>query len=404
MNDYDIAVVGGGMVGAALALALGRAGWSVAVIEASPLPLWEAGEEYDLRVSAINRASQNLLTHLGAWEGILRRRASPYRRMRVWDAGSDGEIVFDALELQEPDLGHIIENRVILTALLEVMQRMENVRLLAPVGLSGIEFRPAEVRLSLSDRTRLHARLVVGADGARSLVRELAGIRRTRRDYGQTAIVATVATESPHHATAWQRFRPTCPLAVLPLGDGRSSIVWSTRNQEAERLLSLDDDAFREALAAAFEHRLGAVLEVGPRAAFPLVGGQSYPYVRPRVALVGDAAHSIHPLAGQGVNLGFMDAAELAAALAGRRRDPGALQRLRRYERARRGENEAVMRLMEAFRSLFGLPAPPLARMRGAGMRLVGGIAPLKRRIMAQALGVAGPRPPLASTPQDRAH
>lgn len=399
--EFDVVVVGGGMVGAALAAALGLAGRSVAVVEARLPPAFRAQDDYDLRVSAINRASQHLLERLGAWPAILERRASAYRRMRVWDARSTGEISFDAVELGEPDLGHIIENRVIQEALLERLEQLDSVRLFAPFGVETLKVEPQYARVGLSDGSALQARLVVGADGARSRIRELAGIRRSARDYGQTAVVATVATEALHESTAWQRFLPTGPLAFLPLGDGRSSIVWSATAAEAERLLGLDDADFRRELAQAADLRLGCITACSARAGFPLVGGQSYPYVLPRVALVGDAAHSIHPLAGQGVNLGFMDAAELAGVLLASPRDPGSTILLRRYERARRGENEAVMRLMEGFRLLFGSRLPLLPWARGRGMRLAGTVEPLKRRLMAHALGTGGRRPELATPPLD---
>jgi 2-polyprenylphenol 6-hydroxylase len=403
LREFDVVVVGGGMVGAALAAALGQAGRSVAVVEARLPPAFRAEDDYDLRVSAVNRASQHLLERVGAWPGIIERRASAYRRMRVWDACSTGEIEFDAVEMGEPDLGHIVENRVIQEALLERLEQLDSVRLLAPFDVETLELGEHGACVGLSDGRELQARLVVGADGARSRIRELAGMQRSARDYGQTAIVATVATEVPHESTAWQRFLPTGPVAFLPLGDGRSSIVWSATSAEAERLLGLDDVDFRHELARAADLRLGCITACSKRAGFPLVGGQSYPYVRARVALIGDAAHSIHPLAGQGVNLGFMDAAELAGVLDSSVRDPGSMLVLRRYERARRGENEAVMRLMEGFRLLFGSQLPLLPWMRGRGMALAGTVQPLKRRLMAHALGKGGRRPELATPPVDPA-
>lgn len=401
MTEFDVAVVGGGMVGAALAAALGTAGRSVAVIEARLPRAWRPEDDYDLRVSAINRASQHLLERVGAWPGIVARRASAYRRMVVWDAQGGGEIAFDAVELGEPDLGHIVENRVVQEALLERLEQLDAVRLFAPLGLESLEVEAHAAHLRLSDGSSVQARLVVGADGARSRVRELAGMRRSERPYGQTAIVATVATARAHEATAWQRFLPSGPLAFLPLGDGRSSIVWSALTAEAERLLALDDAAFRRELAQASDLRLGDIGACSARAGFPLVGSQAYPYVQPRVALIGDAAHTIHPLAGQGVNLGLMDAATLAETLTSSVRDPGSLRVLRRYERARRGENEAVMRAMEGFRALFGARLPLLPWLRGRGMRLVGELAPLKRQLMLRALGTAGRRPVLATPPVD---
>ncbi|MEJ2479555.1 MAG: UbiH/UbiF/VisC/COQ6 family ubiquinone biosynthesis hydroxylase [Acidihalobacter sp.] len=403
VREFDVIVVGGGMVGAALAAALGQAGRSVAVVEARLPPAFRADDDYDLRVSAINRASQHLLERLGVWPGIVERRASAYRRMRVWDARSAGEIEFDAVELGEPDLGHIVENRVIQEALLERLEQLDTVRLFAPFGVETLEVGPQYARVGLSDGGELQGRLVVGADGARSRIRELAGMQRSERHYGQTAIVATVATEAPHESTAWQRFLPTGPLAFLPLGDGRSSIVWSATTAEAERLLGLDDADFRRELACAADLRLGCITACSPRAGFPLIGGQAYPYVQARVALIGDAAHSIHPLAGQGVNLGFMDAAELAGVLGASVRDPGSMVVLRRYERARRGENEAVMRLMEGFRLLFGSQLPLLPWLRGRGMRLAGAVEPFKRQLMLHALGAGGRRPELATPPLDRA-
>lgn len=403
LMEFDVIVIGAGMVGTALAAALGQAGRSVALVEARLPPVWNTKNDYDLRVSAVNRASQHLLEHLGAWPGIVGRRAASYQRMVVWDAVSRGEITFDAVELGEADLGHIIENRVIQESLLERVSQMDDaVRLFAPRTLAALTPGPRAVDVELDDGSRLRSALVVGADGARSRVRELAGMRRSKRDYGQIAIVATVATVAPHQATAWQRFLPTGPLAFLPLGDGRSSIVWSTTSDEAKQLLALDDEAFRAELEVAFGLRLGRITHCSARAGYPLVGGQAYPYVMPRVALVGDAAHSIHPLAGQGVNLGLRDAAELAGVLAGCGRDPGSLLVLRRYERARRGENEAVMRLMEGFRLLFCSRAPFVPLLRGEGMRVVGRVAPLKRRVMAHALGTAGRRPELATPLLDR--
>ena len=403
LREFDVVVVGGGMVGAALAAALGQAGRSVAVVEARLPSAWRSDDDYDLRVSAINRASQHLLERLGAWPAILGRRANAYRRMRVWDARSVGDIEFDAVDLGESNLGHIIENRVIQESLLECLARLDTVQLFAPLGVETLTVESKTARVGLSDGSVLLARLVVGADGARSRIRELAGIQRSERSYGQTAIVATVATEAPHESTAWQRFLPTGPLAFLPLGDGRSSIVWSATSAEAERLLALDDAEFRSELARAVDLRLGGITACSARAGFPLVGGQSYPYVLPRVALIGDAAHSIHPLAGQGVNLGLMDAAELAGVLGSTGRDPGSMAVLRRYERARRGENEAVMRLMEGFRLLFGSQLPLLPWARGRGMRLVGALEPLKRQLMSHALGTAGRRPELAAPPVDQA-
>ncbi|AOU96905.1 2-octaprenyl-3-methyl-6-methoxy-1,4-benzoquinol hydroxylase [Acidihalobacter yilgarnensis] len=380
---YEVVVVGGGMVGTALARALGRQGRRVALIEAHKPQPWHVDEDYDLRVSAINRASQHLFEHLGAWSGMRARRVSAYRRMHVWDAGGAGAISFDAAEIGEPDLGHIVENRVIQEALGE---GLEGVAQYCPVALEAMTIDGTQVRLLLTDGIELSAALVVGADGAHSRVRALAGIEREERPYGQKAIVTTLSTERSHQDTAWQRFLSTGPVALLPLADGRCSLVWSADTAVADGLMALSDDDFRLELGRATALCLGCVTEIGARAAFPLVGSRVRPYVRPRIALVGDAAHTIHPLAGQGVNLGFMDVAALAGVLGGTRREVGGLRVLRAYERARRAENEGAMRVMEGFKQVFGSGLPGLAWLRGQGLALAGGIPPLKRRLASQAL------------------
>lgn len=388
VEHYEVVVIGGGMVGTALARALGRQGRRVALVEAHAPRPWRGDEPYDLRVSAINRASQRLFEQLDAWRAMLERRVSPYRRMHVWDAGGTGAITFDAAEIGEPDLGHIIENRVIQEALGDAL---EGVTEYCPAALESMTVDAARVRLMLADGRELSAALVVGADGARSRVRSLAGIEREERPYGQKAIVATLMTERPHQATAWQRFLATGPVALLPLADGSSSLVWSADSEVADRLMALSDDDFRLELGRATALRLGCVARIGPRAAFPLVGSRVRPYVRPRIALVGDAAHTIHPLAGQGVNLGFMDVAVLAERLADTRRDIGSLRVLRAYERARRAENEGAMRVMEGFKQIFGSRLPGLGWLRGQGLALAGGLPPLKRRLAARALLGGGP-------------
>ena len=399
MDDpYDVVIIGGGMVGATLAVALARGGLRVAVVEARAPRPFDPAQDYDLRVSALSPASRHVLEHLDAWPAIEAMRASPYGQMYVWDAAGQGSIHFDAADWGLPCLGHIVENRIIQLALLEQIEQLETVDWLCPARLEGLAMADDRVRLGLESGEMLTAGLVVGADGPRSRVREQAGIALRARGYAQKAIVATVATELDHRETAWQCFLPTGPLAFLPLGDGRSSIVWSTHTWHGDALMALDDEAFGEQLGAAFGERLGQVRVSGPRAAFDLQGGQAEPYVRRRVALIGDAAHTIHPLAGQGANLGFMDAAALAEVLLDSRRDLGAMSVLRRYERARRGDNVVMMRAMEAFKALFASPFAPLRWARGVGLRLTDR-SPLKGAFMAQALGLAGERPALARPP-----
>jgi 2-octaprenylphenol hydroxylase len=395
---YDVVVIGAAMVGATTALALARGGLRVALVERSEPTPFKADAEYALRVSAISRASQRIFESLGVWEGMLRRRASPYRRMCVWDATGSGEIVFDAADLGEPDLGHIVENVVVQDALLERLRAQDEVDWFCPAALGSVEIGEGAARVYLQDGRLLEASLVVGADGARSPLRERLGIEWHERDYGQKAVVATVRTEGPHEQTAWQRFLPTGPLAFLPLADGRSSIVWSTNDEDADALTALDDADFGAVLTDAFGARLGAAFPDSPRLAFPLRGAQAAEYVRRRVALVGDAAHVIHPLAGQGANLGFLDAAALCEAVLEAGRDPGSLLVLRRYERARRAENLLMQRAMEGFRALFGSDWSAVRLARNWGLSVTDRMPPVKQLFIAHALGLAGDLPALART------
>lgn len=411
---FDLLIVGGGMVGAALAAACSGRGLRIGLTDArAPQRDWPVGE-IDLRVSALSRASQRLLERLGqgpsVWERILQLGASPYRDMRVWDAVGGASIHFDSADLGEPDLGHIVENRVTQLALWECLERSPDVQLLCPTRPAALTL-PQErkegaqgpvsdlARLTLGDGRSLSARLLIGADGRDSWVRAQAGIGTSGWDYDQRAIVATVQVSESHQATAWQRFLPTGPLAFLPLADGRCSIVWSATLDRASTLMALDDAAFRRELEEASQRRWGGVTAVGPRAAFPLRLQHADSYVRPRLALIGDAAHAIHPLAGQGVNLGFLDAAQLAEDLAEaqeRGRDLGGLWTLRRYERARRGDNLRMLGAMDGFKRLFSNRNPLLAAARNLGLAAVDRLGPVKRHFMAEALGLGGDLPRLA--------
>lgn len=396
---FDLLVVGGGMVGAAFALACSGKGVSIGLVEARlPRRDWPRGE-VDLRVSALSRASQRMLTRLGVWERIADLGASPYRRMHVWDGLGGAAITFESADLGEPDLGHIVENRAIQLALWERLEQSPDLTLIAPTSIADLERRPGGSRLVLGDGRLLEGRLLVAADGRDSLVRELAGIQTRGWEYDQQAIVANVRPEQWHQETAWQRFLPTGPLALLPLADGRCSIVWSASEGRARELLALDDPGFSEALTDASEGRLGRIRVDGPRAAVPLRLQHAERYVEPGLALIGDAAHAIHPLAGQGVNLGFLDAAELVFALdlaLSRSRDIASLWTLRRYERARRGENLAMLVAMDVFKRAFGSRLPPLVAARTLGLALTDRLEPLKRLFMGRALGLGDDLPPLA--------
>lgn len=395
--DYDLIIAGGGMVGAALACALGPADLKIALLEGAPLARIRPAVDLDLRVSAINRASQRIFTAIGAWEGITAWRVSPFREMRVWDAAGFGQIHFDSAALGEPLLGWIIENRVIQYALLERAQQFSTVELLCPAALNSAQrLEGGRWQVHLGDGRTLTTGLLIGADGAQSQMRELVGIATSGWGYGQKAVVAPVRSAEPHQQTAWQRFLPSGPLAFLPLADGRCSIVWTTTPAQAEALLALDETTFAAALAEAFGQRLGAILEVGPRAAFPLRLQHAHAYVQAGVALLGDAAHVVHPLAGQGVNLGLLDAAALAEVLldalaAGR--ELGGLKTLRRYERWRKGDNLLMLGLMDGFKQLFGSTLPPVRWLRNLGLNVTDAAGPLKHHIARQAMGLVGDLP-----------
>ncbi len=396
---YDLVVVGGGMVGAAFACACSGKGLDIGLVEPrTPVRSWPPGE-VDQRVSALSRASQRILGRLGAWERIGELGTSPYRQMHVWDAVGGGHIHFDSQDLGEADLGHIVENRVIQLALWERLESAEDVTLICPAALADLDRGGQAVHLVLTDGRSLAARLLIGADGRDSLVRDLAGIATEASDYGQRAIVANVRPAAWHQETAWQRFLPTGPLALLPLADGRCSIVWSAADERASELLAMEDRDFSEALTEASEARLGRLVLDGPRFAVPLRRQHADRYVLPGLALIGDAAHAIHPLAGQGVNLGFLDAAELAAALElalARRREIGGLWTLRHYERARRGDNLLMLEAMDLFNRLFGSSLQSVAGLRSLGLRLTDRIPSLKHLFMDRALGLGHDLPPLA--------
>lgn len=394
-HDYDIIIIGGGMVGAAIAAALGQqaASLKVAVVEAFAPNEINPEEIVDLRVSALTRASENILRRLGAWEGVMARRASPYSRMHVWDATGDGVIHFDCEELGEPNLGHIVENRVTQCALWDRLRQLKNVELLCPAAPTGIEWLDDHAVVQLEHGTAIKAKLVVGADGGQSRVRDWAGIGSHGWMYDHKALVATVRTERPHQFTAWQRFLPTGPLAFLPLADGSSSIVWSTHPDIADRLLELSEAEFLAELSEAFDHTLGDVTATGPRAAFQLQLRQTDNYVSHRMAVAGDAAHRIHPLAGQGVNLGLLDGASLAQVILeahAKGKDVGSLNTLRRYERWRRTENLPMLAAMDGFKRLFGSQLEPVRLLRNLGLNITNAATPVKNLFALRGMGLAG--------------
>ena len=386
----EVVIAGGGMVGAALACGLAGHGFAVTLVEKFPPQRKWPAEEVDLRVSALTRFSQRWLQELGVWERMTGLRVSPYREMLVWDQAGHGSVHFDAADIGEPDLGHIVENRVIRLALWERLERLEGVEILCPDAVTGMTRAGDRRQLVLESGGRIDAGLLVAAEGAGSPVREMASIHTRGWAYDQHAIVATVWPERHHGEVARQRFMATGPLALLPIDDGRCSIVWSTSPAEAERLMALDDGAFCGEVTAASERVLGEITRVGPRGVFPLWLRHADHYVLPGLALVGDAAHGVHPLAGQGVNLGFQDAKQLVDLLVVARergRPLGDMTTLRRYERARKGANLAMLAAMDLLKRLFSNRIPPLALARNLGLNLVDAAGPVKRALIRRALG-----------------
>ena len=400
----DLIIVGAGMVGSALALALRKQGMECLVLDGGPMTVepFDRVAAYEPRVSALSMASQRILERLGAWPGVLARRSCPYRDMHVWDGSGTGHIHFSAASVHASTLGHIVENRVVQDALVERLHASD-VGLLANARLERMRHSGDDWLLTLADGRELRTPLVIAADGANSAVRRLAGCETREWDYLHHAIVTSVRCAEAHRATAWQRFTDEGPLAFLPLGerDGEHwcSIVWSTTPEHAAQLMALDDEGFSTALGQAFEYRLGQILQVDRRLCIPLRQRHAKRYVEPGLALIGDAAHTIHPLAGQGVNLGFLDAAVLAEVLAqaAARGERLADERvLSRYERRRMPHNLAMMAAMEGFQRLFQSDSLTLRLARNAGLDLVDGLEDAKALFVRQALGLSGDLPVLA--------
>ncbi|MEZ8826314.1 FAD-dependent 2-octaprenylphenol hydroxylase [Vibrio amylolyticus] len=399
MQSVDIAIVGGGMVGLALAAAFKETDLRIAVIEGHR-PDENLKELPDVRVSALSRSSETILKNVGAWQGIEQRRLSPYVGMEVWEQDSFARIEFEAKQHAQPNLGHIVENRVIQLSLLEKVKQQSNVSLFMPNTCLSIAVGESEAWLSLDNGQSLTAKLVVGADGANSWVRNQLDIPLTHWDYGHSAIVANIKTVESHESTARQIFTPLGPLAFLPMSEpNMSSIVWSTEPTRAEQLIKMSDAEFNKSLTAEFDHRLGLCEVVGERSSFPLRMRYARDFALDRIALVGDAAHTIHPLAGQGVNLGLLDAASLAQEINQLWRqgeDIGSKRNLRSYERWRKAEAAKMIASMQGFKDLFEGDNPAKKLLRGIGMQLTGQIPGAKDEIMKRALGLKGNLPELA--------
>ncbi|WP_418358176.1 FAD-dependent monooxygenase [Shewanella basaltis] len=388
-KTYDVAIVGGGMVGLATAIGLANADLNVVVIDAGTTQAVNGAPK--LRVSAINKASQQLLENLGAWQYLDDSRISPYQKMSVWDKDGLGKIEFDAHSISETYLGSIIENDAISFALAKRASEMSNLTHLEGQRLERVAFGEREAWLTLANGDNVSAAVVVAADGANSWVRQQCSIPLTFWDYGHHAIVATVRTELAHDATARQAFLPGGPLAMLPLYEANlCSIVWSVSPEQAERLLALDDVEFGKALTAALDGRLGVCQLESERQSFPLRMRYARHFARHRLVLAGDAAHTIHPLAGQGVNLGLLDAASIIdtfTELHEQNKDLGEYSHLRALERWRKADATEMIAIMEGFKRLFAGSHPLKKAVRDIGLTLVDNVAGLKTVFIKQAMG-----------------
>ncbi len=397
---YDVIITGSGVAGSVAALALAKnSSLKIAIIEAQAVSSeWKQGE-YDHRVSAISLASKRILQHLGVWSDIQAKRIASYTHMHVWDECGVGKIDFDCDDIQASELGYIIEDRVMRTSLLQKMFAT-TMDVYDGIKLVSLEKNPQHVELKTADGKVFSTKLLIAADGANSWVREQVKIEFKNRDYQQTAIVATVQTELPHQRTAQQRFLTTGPLAFLPLDDMHAcSIVWSVTPELADELLALDDQAFIKKLEHAFEHRLGKITRVSQRYSFPLRMRHVKNYVEDRIALIGDAAHTLHPLAGQGVNLGMLDAATLVEVIITaleKNRDFASMNTLRKYERWRKSDNLVMLACVDMLKKVFVSDNAFVKNLRNTGLHFADQFSFLKNRLISHATGHRDDLPRLA--------
>ncbi|WP_125561980.1 MULTISPECIES: FAD-dependent monooxygenase [Pseudoalteromonas] len=387
MQQVQVCIVGGGCVGLALALGLAKHNVSVMVLDAGPEPQ-PLNEAYAARVSAISLASQSLFESLGVWDAIKAQRATAYRKMSVCDADSFGRIQFNAQQLALPELGHIIENDAIRYALYQALQQHSQASLMFGSRYQSIHQTDSDVLITLEQGMPVMAKLLVAADGANSGVRSQFKLPISFWDYDHHAIVATIKTEQPHDATARQVFLPEGPLALLPLSDPHTqSIVWSTAPDHARELMEMDEQSFNKALSAASDLQCGLCSVQGERAVFPLTMRYAQQWLTGKVVLMGDAAHTIHPLAGLGMNLGLKDAAHLIKALSEDSEEFASHRTLREYERSRKLDAQKHIAMMQGLKELFSGSHPLKKLVRGVGLNVVDNLGPIKDLFVQQAIG-----------------
>jgi 2-octaprenylphenol hydroxylase len=400
-KSYDIMIVGGGMVGMSIAIALAKqTHLSIAILEANPENGNWSDQQYHHRVSAISLASVRIFRALDVWDDIRAKRVSPFHHIHVWDGLGNGKIDFDSRDVGESVLGYIIENTAIQSALLAKVKQLEQITYVAPVHLKSVQSNNEAVTIVAEDDREYTAKLVIAADGAHSWLRQQANIDITKTNYDQKAIVATVKTTLPHRKTANQVFLETGPLAFLPLADEKtSSIVWSLPTEAADTLLSVPDEDFILQLASAFSHHLGDVSYVSKRYAFPLQKQQASTYFNSRIVLAGDAAHTVHPLAGQGINMGLLDAASLVQLIVDaykKQRDFASITVLRQYERWRKADNAGLLTGVDVIKHLFASDKKTIQAFRSHGLSITDAMPLIKNIFIRHAVGNRGDLPMMA--------
>ena len=394
-EHFDVIIVGGGMVGAAVACCLGDSDLRVAVIESQTPQSFSPDQPHDLRVSALSIASKNILQTVGAWEGVTSRRYCPFKRMRVWETA--GDTTFNSDDIQCSELGFIVENRITQLALLDRLPDFSNVQIFMPASINKIDYNSVRSEITLADGQVLQGKVLVAADGGHSKVRQAVGLGVTSWDYNQHALVIYIETAYPQQDITWQRFVPSGPQAFLPLSGNYGSIVWYQSPDEVRRLQALPFDALQKELLAAFPDCLGEIKQILGVASFPLKRQHAQQYVKQGVALVGDAAHMINPLAGQGVNIGLLDAAALAEVLVDAQKhgkNIADLSVLKRYESMRRNENLKMMTVMDVFYKSFSNNILPVKLFRNLGLGLAQRLTPIRNKVMRAAMGLEGSRLP----------